>query len=171
MQGSCLLQCPGGVRALFKELQIYLQYARVKLLTFWSQAKRFNPLSHTLAPNTNAIYEVLKTPQHFPERHLNHFSFAVDKNTRRLNSANASVQAVRSVIKKYVYNLKSTKSGTVWKMQKWKQWFWNLPWLLFHCRQYEPKKIHALSGELHFFCGNVFQVCNTFQKSRKGERR
>ncbi len=38
----------------------------------------------------------------------------------------------------------------------------------FHCRQYEHKIFHVLSGQLHVFCKYtsfpVIQTCNTFQK-------
>ena len=53
-----------------------------------------------------------------------------------------------------LYNPKSEKVGTVWKMQIKKESsdFINLPWLVFHCRQYEHKIFHVLSGKLHLIC-------------------
>ncbi len=39
---------------------------------------------------------------------------------------------------------------------------------VFHCRQYEHKIFHVLSGQLHVICKYtsfpVIQTCNTFQK-------
>ncbi len=52
---------------------------------------------------------------------------------------------------------------------KRKYWFLHLLWLVFHCRQYEHKIFHVLSGQLHVICKytsfHVIQTCDTFQKS------
>ncbi len=68
-----------------------------------------------------------------------------------------------------MYNPKSEKVGTVWKTQiKKESRFLNLLWLVFHCRQYEHKIFHVLSGQLHVICKYtsfpVIQTCNTFKK-------
>ncbi len=46
-----------------------------------------------------------------------------------------------------------------------KVWFLNLLWLVFHCRQYEHKIFHVLSGQLHVICKYTsFPVIQTCKK-------
>ena len=52
--------------------------------------------------------------------------------------------------------------------KKRKQWFINLPWLVFHCRQYEHNIFHVLSGQLNLIYKYTsipaIQAFNAFQK-------